>query len=115
MYGSTVAVSVLAIVLLVAAALLTLLLLLLLLLFVFMRLHMKHDGCAGAPFTLVMTIIIDNHWKDVFYIRYLENLYWEVAELERSFAAATAGMHTGQICRNTQVKYAGKRRNYKRD
>ena len=75
MYGSTVAVSVLAIVLLGAAALLTLLLLLLLLLllFVFMRLHMKQDGCAGAPFTLVMTI--ENHWKGVFYKRYLENLY----------------------------------------
>ena len=54
MYGSGVAASVLAIVLLVLAALT---LLLLLLLFVLIRLHIKHDGCAGAPFTLMETIM----------------------------------------------------------
>ena len=53
-YGSGVAAAVLAIVLLVAA----LVLLLLLLLFVLIRLHIKHDGCAGAPFTLMETMMI---------------------------------------------------------
>ena len=52
-YGSGVAAAVLAIVLLVAA----LALLLLLLLFVLIRLHIKHDGCAGAPFTLMETMM----------------------------------------------------------
>ena len=81
------------------------LLLLLLLLFALKRLHIKQEGCAGAPLTLERGTLHQTISPVTFlfcgcllFLKYLENLYWEVAELELSFAAATV--------RSPRVKFA---------
>ena len=67
-----------------------------LLLFALKRLHIKQEGCAGAPLTLERGTLHQTTSPVTFlfcgcllFLKYLENLYWEVAELELSFAAAT--------------------------
>ena len=84
---------------------LTLALLLLLLLFVLKRLHIKQEGCAGAPLTLERGTLHQTTSSAtivfcgcLLFLKYLENLYWDVAELELSFAAATV--------RSPRVKFA---------
>ena len=78
---------------------------LLLLLFELKRLHIKQEGCAGAPLTLERGTLHQTTSPVTFlfcgcllFLKYLENLYWEVAELELSFAAATV--------RSPRVKFA---------
>ena len=84
---------------------LTLALLLLLLLFALKRLHIKQEGCAGAPLTLergtrhqTRSPVTFLFYGCLLFLKYLENLYWDVAELELSFAAATV--------RSPRVKFA---------
>ena len=81
------------------------LLLLLLLLFALKRLHIKQEGCAGAPLTLERGTLHQTTSSAtivfcgcLLFLKYLENLYWDVAELELSFAAATV--------RSPRVKFA---------
>ena len=103
MYGSGVvaAAAVLAIVLVLPVLTLALLLLL----FELKRLHIKQEGCAGAPLTLERGTLHQTTSSAtivfcgcLLFLKYLENLYWDVAELELSFAAATV--------RSPRVKFA---------